>query len=48
MNDNDVILEVRQITKDFPGVKALAGVDLTLRAGRSRPWWGRTGRASPR
>jgi len=43
MNDNDVILEVRQITKDFPGVKALAGVDLTLRRGEIQALVGENG-----
>ena len=27
------LLEVRQVTKIYPGVRALNGVDLTLRAG---------------
>lgn len=30
----EVVLEARGISKSFPGVKALDGVDLTLRAGR--------------
>jgi ribose transport system ATP-binding protein len=43
MNDNDVILEVRRITKEFPGVKALAGVDLTLRRGEIQALVGENG-----
>jgi ribose transport system ATP-binding protein len=30
----DIVLEARGISKSFPGVKALEGVDLTLRRGR--------------
>jgi ribose transport system ATP-binding protein len=43
MNDNDVILEVRKINKEFPGVKALAGVDLTLRRGEIQALVGENG-----
>jgi ribose transport system ATP-binding protein len=43
MNDNDVILEVRKISKEFPGVKALNGVDLTLRRGEIQALVGENG-----
>ncbi len=43
MNDNDVILEVRKISKEFPGVKALAGVDLTLHRGEIQALVGENG-----
>ncbi len=32
--EQSALLEMRGITKEFPGVKALDGVDLTVRAGR--------------
>ena len=43
MNENNVILEVRRITKEFPGVKALSGVDLTLRRGEIQALVGENG-----
>ena len=46
--DAGAILEMRGITKTFPGVKALSNVNLGVRAGRSTPWWERTARASRR
>ena len=33
MGDNDYILEMREITKEFPGVKALSDVTLSVRRG---------------
>lgn len=39
----DVVLEAHGISKSFPGVKALDGVDLTLRAGRSTALLGENG-----
>lgn len=39
----EVVLEARGISKAFPGVKALDGVDLTLRAGRSTALLGENG-----
>ena len=32
--NGEVVLEARKIAKSFPGVKAVDGVDLTLRVGR--------------
>jgi len=43
MNENNVILEVRRITKEFPGVKALSGVDLSLRRGEIQALVGENG-----
>ncbi|QEG21601.1 sugar ABC transporter ATP-binding protein [Mariniblastus fucicola] len=44
MNDSsDVILQANSISKSFPGVKALDGVDLTLRAGRLTALLGENG-----
>ena len=43
-----VILEMRDITKEFPGVKALSDVSLTVRAARSTRSAARTAPASPR
>jgi ribose transport system ATP-binding protein len=43
MNENDVILEVRKINKEFPGVKALNGVDLILRRGEVQALVGENG-----
>ena len=39
----DVVLEARGISKSFPGVKALDGVDLTLRRGRLTALLGENG-----
>lgn len=39
----EIVLEVRGISKAFPGVKALVGVDLTLRAGRATALLGENG-----
>jgi len=39
----EVVLEARGISKAFPGVKALDGVDLTLRAGRATALLGENG-----
>jgi ribose transport system ATP-binding protein len=43
MSENDVILEVRRISKEFPGVKALNGVDLALRRGEVHALVGENG-----
>ena len=40
---NDVLLEMRGITKTFPGVKALDNVQLTLRKGRVMALMGENG-----
>ena len=49
MTEQPVILEMRGITKEFPGVKALDNVSLTVRAAeRSTASWARTERASRR
>ena len=45
---DDVILDMRGITKHFHGVTALANVNLSVRAARSTPWSARTAPASPR
>ncbi len=41
--EKDVILEMRNITKSFPGVKALKGVDLTLKKGTVHALMGENG-----
>ncbi len=48
MTDERVILEMRGITKEFPGVRALDDVNLRVRAGRSTRSAGRTAPASRR
>lgn len=40
---DEVVLEIRGMSKSFPGVKALDGVDLTLRAGRLTALLGENG-----
>ena len=42
-DSGDVVLEARGISKSFPGVKALDGVDLTLRRGRLTALLGENG-----
>jgi simple sugar transport system ATP-binding protein len=41
--DNDVVVEMRDISIEFPGVKALDGVDLTLRGGEIHSLLGENG-----
>jgi monosaccharide-transporting ATPase len=41
--DNTVVVEMRNISIEFPGVKALDGVDLTLRAGEIHSLLGENG-----
>ena len=43
MNDNNVVVEMRDISIAFPGVKALDGVDLTLRGGEIHSLLGENG-----
>ena len=43
MVDNSVVVEMRNIGVEFPGVKALDGVDLTLRAGEIHSLLGENG-----
>ncbi len=45
---NDIILEMRDITKTFPGVKALENVNLKVRAATFTPSAARTAPASRR
>ncbi len=42
----NIILEMRNITKTFPGVKALQDVNLNVREGEIMPSAARTGPAS--
>ena len=42
-----ILLEMKGIGKTFPGVKALEGVNLTVREGRCMPCWARTAPANP-
>ena len=42
------LLEMRGIVKEFPGVRALDGVDLTVRAGEVHCLLGQNGPASRR
>lgn len=43
MNDSKVVLEMKGITKIFPGVKALSNVDFTLRSGEIHTLMGENG-----
>jgi len=43
MSDNHTILEMRSITKEFPGVKALADVSITVKAGEIHAICGENG-----
>lgn len=43
MADNDVILQIKGLSKSFPGVKALQSVDLTIRAGEVHSLMGENG-----
>ena len=43
MGDNDYILEMREITKEFPGVKALSDVTLSVRRGEVHAICGENG-----
>ncbi|SDC35745.1 monosaccharide ABC transporter ATP-binding protein, CUT2 family [Sanguibacter gelidistatuariae] len=43
MGDNDYILEMREITKEFPGVKALSDVTLNVRRGEVHAICGENG-----
>lgn len=40
---NEIILEMKNITKEFPGVKALDNVKLTLRKGEVHALMGENG-----
>ncbi|WP_291388507.1 hypothetical protein [Devosia sp.] len=42
------LIEIRNVGKTFPGVQALNGVSLTLRAGESTPSSARMAPANPR
>lgn len=43
MNDSKVVLEMKGITKIFPGVKALSNVDFTLMSGEIHTLMGENG-----
>ena len=43
----EYLLEMKNICKSFPEVKALQNVDFQLKAGKSTPCWGKTAPASP-
>lgn len=43
-----LILEVKEISKSFPGVQALDRVDMDVREGRFTPFWERMDRESRR
>ncbi|HRA77049.1 MAG TPA: ATP-binding cassette domain-containing protein, partial [Propionicimonas sp.] len=43
MSDAEVMLEMRHIVKEFPGVKALDGVSLTVRRGEIHAICGENG-----
>ena len=46
--DSEYLLELKQITKYFPGVHALNGVSFGIRAGEVRRSWERTAPENPR
>ena len=43
MNDTAEMLRLEGVSKSFPGVKALSGIDLTVPAGHTCALVGRTG-----
>ncbi|UXM80797.1 hypothetical protein N7V09_12980 [Shewanella seohaensis] len=43
-----LILELKQISKHYPGVKALEDVSLRLFAGKFTPYWAKTVRVNRR
>ena len=45
---NPIILQMQSITKEFPGVKALSDVSITVRASEIHSICGENGTASPR
>lgn len=45
---DNVILELRGVSKAFGPTRALTNVDFQLRKGRSMPWLVKTGRENPR
>ena len=48
MAENDIILEMKDISKSFPGVKALDHVSIKSEEERSMHSWGRTAQANQR
>ena len=47
MGKESALLEMRNIHKSFPGVRALQGVDFTLRAGEIHALMGENGPGFP-
>lgn len=45
---DEYIIEMCNITKEFPGIIANDDVTLQLKRARSTPCWGKTARANPR
>ena len=45
--DQEAVLAMRQITKEFPGVVALDRVDLTIGRNELVGWWVKTERGNP-
>ena len=44
---SEYVIEMLNITKEFPGIKANDDVTLQLKQGRSTPCWGKTARGNP-
>ena len=46
MDNREVILDIKNITKEFPGVKALTDVSFQVKKEVYMPWWEKMGRGN--